>query len=111
MLIATGAHAIYATIGEDGNDLAGALAATRVTRPIVLGAALSIDNLVVGFALGADHAPLLASIVTIGVVSVVLSLLGLELGARLGERVERFGELVGGGVLILVGVAVLTGAV
>lgn len=111
LLIATGAHAIYASLGEDEDELAGALAATRVTRLIVLGAALSIDNLVVGFALGADHAPLLASIVAIGVVSVGLSLLGLELGARLGERVERFGELLGGAVLILVGVAVLTGAV
>jgi putative Mn2+ efflux pump MntP len=109
LLIATGAHAIYAMIAKDGHDLAGALAATRVTRLIVLGAALSIDNLVVGFALGADHAPLLASIVAIGVVSVVLSLLGLELGARLGERVERFGGLLGGVVLVLVGVAVLTG--
>jgi putative Mn2+ efflux pump MntP len=110
LLIATGAHAIYATSGVGRDDLAGGLAATRVTRLIVLGAALSIDNLVVGFALGADHAPLLASIVTIGVVSVALSLLGLELGARLGKRLERFGELLGGGVLVLVGVAVLTGA-
>jgi putative Mn2+ efflux pump MntP len=33
---------------------------------------------------------------------------GLELGARLGERVERYGELIGGVVLVCVGVAILT---
>jgi putative Mn2+ efflux pump MntP len=35
-------------------------------------------------------------------------MLGLELGARLGERVERYGELIGGLVLICVGVAIVT---
>ena len=76
---------------------------------LVLAAALSIDNLVVGFALGAYRAPLALSVAIIAVVSVGLSLLGLELGARLGARVEHRSELLSGIVLIAVGLAILTG--
>jgi manganese efflux pump family protein len=111
LLIATGAHTIITTL-RGGDDAFGAgLAGTRLTRLILLAAALSIDNLVVGFALGTDHAPLVLSIVTIGVVSVGLSLIGLELGSRLGKRIERYGELIGGIVLVCVGAAILTGLI
>lgn len=109
LLVATGAHTILSTLrGDDDDAFAGALARPSLARLVVLGAALSIDNLIVGFALGTDHAPLVLSIVTIGVVSVGLSLIGLELGARLGARIDRYGELLGGLVLVAVGVAVLT---
>jgi putative Mn2+ efflux pump MntP len=111
LLIATGAHAIASTLrSDDAGDgaLGAALAGPQPARLLALGAALSIDNLIVGFALGADHAPLLLSVVTIGLVSIALSLAGLELGARLGARVERGGELIGGVVLAGVGVAILT---
>jgi putative Mn2+ efflux pump MntP len=109
LLIATGAHGVYATLrSADEHELGAVVTSRKLGRLVVLAAALSIDNLVVGFALGADHAALIPSIVAIGVISVALSLLGLELGARLGERVERYGELIGGLVLVCVGVAVLT---
>jgi manganese efflux pump family protein len=81
----------------------------RMANLLVLAAALSIDNLVVGFALGAYRAPLVLSVAIIAVVSVGLSLLGLELGARLGARVEHRSELLSGVVLIAVGLAILTG--
>jgi putative Mn2+ efflux pump MntP len=90
-----------------GHDRAPALAGAPLGRLIVLAAGLSIDNLIIGFALGAHRAPLVLSIVVIGVVSVGLSLLGLELGQRLGERIERWSELLGAAVLIAVGVAIL----
>jgi putative Mn2+ efflux pump MntP len=50
-----------------------------------------------------------AAAITIGVVSVTMSLLGLELGDRLGTRTGERGELLGGLVLIAVGVAVASG--
>ncbi|MFZ0974520.1 MAG: manganese efflux pump [Solirubrobacteraceae bacterium] len=77
-------------------------------RLLLLGAGLSIDNLVVGFALGAYHAPLVVSVAVIAAVSVGLSLLGLELGARLGARVGQRSEVLSGIVLIATGLAVLT---
>ena len=50
-----------------------------------------------------------AAAIGIGVVSVTMSLLGLELGDRLGTRTGERGELLGGLVLIAVGVAVASG--
>jgi manganese efflux pump family protein len=70
------------------------------------GLALSLDNLIAGFALGSYQVNLIAGAVAFGVVSVVLSLAGLEVGARLGRKVGDSGEIMGGVVLIGVGVAV-----
>jgi manganese efflux pump family protein len=75
-------------------------------RLIVTALALSIDNLVIGFALGTYRVGILVASLLIGAVSVALSLVGLELGARLGERSTGRSELVGSGVLILVGLAI-----
>jgi len=49
---------------------------------------------------------LLLAAVIIGGSSVVLSLLGLELGSRLGKRVEEYSEILAGIILLLVGAAV-----
>jgi len=83
-----------------GLDNFGASAAISVS---------GIDNLVIGFALGAYHVNLILAAVMIAVMSVALSLLGLEIGRRLGERLGQRAELVGGAVLILVGAAIATG--
>ncbi|WP_082015051.1 manganese efflux pump MntP family protein [Streptacidiphilus jiangxiensis] len=74
---------------------------------MVTGIALSIDNLAVGFALGAYHLSLALAAVVIGLVSVALSLLGLELGNRLGTKTGERGELLGGLVLVAVDTCVL----
>ena len=51
-----------------------------------------IANLVVGFALGSTHTSVLTGALVIGVVSVGLSLGGLELGARIGNRAGERGS-------------------
>jgi putative Mn2+ efflux pump MntP len=76
---------------------------------VVTGAMLSIDNLVVGFALGAYHVNLAVAVAVIAAVSVALSLVGLELGRRLGEHIGERSDLVGGAILVIVGVAIGTG--
>jgi manganese efflux pump family protein len=78
-------------------------------RLLLLAAALSIDNLIVGFALGAYNVPLAAAIVIIAVVSLTLSLVGLEIGARLGARIGEESELLSGAVLVAVGAAIAAG--
>lgn len=81
----------------------------RPGRLLVTGAALSIDNLAVGFALGTLPVNLAVAAVIIGAVSVALSLAGLELGGRLSATAGERGELLGGLVLIGVGIAVASG--
>ena len=82
---------------------------TRMGSLILVGAALSIDNLIVGFALGTYNVSLALAAITIAVVSVAMSLVGLELGSRLGRSAEKWSGEVGGGVLVLVGAAIAFG--
>jgi manganese efflux pump family protein len=84
-------------------------------RLLLSGLALSVDNLVVGFALGADDTGILVGALVIGLVSVAMSLAGLELGAQIGRRARRVGwraeriDQLGGLILIAVGAAVTAG--
>lgn len=112
LLVATGMYAVVQAIRSSRRqqDQTPAVpAGQRTGRLVVTGAALSIDNLAVGFALGTFHVNLAVAAVVIAVVSVALSLIGLELGNRLGAKTGERGELLGGLVLIGVGIAVASG--
>ncbi len=79
-------------------------------RLLISGFVLSLDNLVVGFALGTYQVGILAGAILIGAVSVIMSLAGLELGGLLGRRVGERSEQMSGVILILVGAAIAGGA-
>jgi manganese efflux pump family protein len=120
VLIATGLYGVAQAVRDqaardqasrDQHNRAGGAAAPKQTRRLVVtGAALSIDNLAVGFALGTLHVRLALAVVVIGAVCVAMSLVGLELGGRLSATLGARGELAGGLVLIGVGIAVASGA-
>ena len=78
-------------------------------RLLLIGVALSIDNLVVGLALGTSGTSLVDAVLTIGVVCTAMTLLGLELGSRLGSRFEQWAGELGAAVLVVVGVVVAVG--
>lgn len=82
----------------------------QVSQLLVSGLALSVDNLVVGFALGTYHTSVAVGVIVIGAVSVAMSLLGLELGAGIGRWAGRRGEQLAGVMLIFVGIAIASGA-
>jgi len=112
LLIATGLYAVIQAFRSShlSQDQDPAPPAGQGTgRLLVTGAALSIDNLAVGFALGTFHVSLAVAAVIIGAVSVTMSLVGLELGSRIGTKTGERGELLGGLVLIGVGIVVATG--
>jgi putative Mn2+ efflux pump MntP len=94
-------------IGDRGEETKDSELSVR--HLILIGGALSIDNLIIGFALGAYHVDLVVAAITIAVISVALSLLGLEIGGRLGARLGRRSDLAGGAVLIIVGVSIGVG--
>jgi manganese efflux pump family protein len=105
LLMATGAWTLVHAI-RSGPQPAAAPEGRRIWRLVFAGLALSVDNLAVGFALGAFHVNLAVAAIIIGGVSVALSLIGLELGAQIGVRVGQRGEILGGLVLIAVGAAI-----
>ena len=85
----------------DGRDLYG----FRVM--LVLAVATSIDALAVGITLPLLHAPLVLSVITIGVTTAVLSVLGLFAGRMFGARLGPRLDFVGGIVLIGLGARIL----
>jgi manganese efflux pump family protein len=112
LLVLTGAYTIWqgrnTGKAEPAQEPGGAIDNRQL---LVLGIALSLDNLIVGFALGVYHVSIVLAAVTMAVVSVGLSLLGLELGSRLGSRAGEYSEEAGGAVLILVGIAIGVGLI
>jgi len=74
---------------------------------LLLAVATSIDALGVGVTLPLLRAPLLLSVVTIGVVTAALSVLGLYAGRRFGSALGRKLDVVGGLVLIGLGTRTL----
>ena len=82
----------------------------RTGRVLISGLALSADNLAAGFVLGAYHTGLVTAAVVFGAVSVAMSLIGLELGARIGIATGDRSELIASAILIAVGTAIAAGA-
>lgn len=103
LLIATGLYTLVQARRETRDEMFSWPSSGSL---IFTGAALSIDNLVVGFALGAHKVPLILAAIVIAVVSVGLSLIGLEIGKQLGRSVEKWSAELGGAVLVLVGILI-----
>ncbi|HEY6310570.1 MAG TPA: manganese efflux pump [Streptosporangiaceae bacterium] len=90
----------------------GRIAAERpwgTGRIAASGLALSFDNLAAGFALGAYHTGLAVAAIVFGVVSVLMSLAGLELGAKVGAVAGDRSEVVASALLIAVGALIAAG--
>jgi putative Mn2+ efflux pump MntP len=110
LLVAVGAYQVVEWARERNSPGDAATPGSWGTgRVLVSGLAMSIDNLVVGFALGAYHVSVVAAALVIGVVSVAMALTGLELGARIGAALGERGELAGAIVLIAVGSVIAVG--
>ncbi|HEY2640096.1 MAG TPA: manganese efflux pump [Streptosporangiaceae bacterium] len=112
LLIGVGAYAVVNAIRGTRAAVrpASTVAPAGLGRLLFSGLALSMDNLVVGFALGTYHTSIAVDAITIGIVSVALSLIGLELGGRLSKLAGERGEQLAGLMLISVGVAIAAGA-
>jgi len=77
---------------------------TSLAAALVLGLSVSLDELALGFTLGLLRVPVLPAIALIAVQALVLSQLGLRLGARAGRAAgERAERLAGVALLLLAG--------
>lgn len=110
LLCLTGVYAIFTATHANSEHVARSDRA-GTAKLLTTGLALSIDNLLVGFALGTYHVSLAVAAALIAAVSVTLSLVGLELGGRLGEHLGQRTELLGGAILVAVGGAIAIGAI
>ena len=69
-------------------------------RLLVSGTALSLDDLAVGLALGTVRYPIVLAVTLFGLLSFIMSIIGLQLGGKLGKATAEHGEVVGAIMLL-----------
>ena len=112
LLIAVGLISLVLALRSSGGSGVGVPSGSSPSgtwRVLVSAVALSVDNLAAGFALGALRVGLAVAALVFGVVSVIMSLAGLELGARIGAAAGDRSELIAGAMLVGVGAAMAAG--
>jgi manganese efflux pump family protein len=87
--------------GEQKND------PSRGWTLVLLAIATSIDALAIGFSLAMVGVIIWYPAVVIGVVTSLISWLGISLGNRLGQKFGKRMEVIGGIILILIGIRIL----
>ena len=110
LLIVIGCGTVLRAWKQSAGDNPGPHLAGSLGGLIITAFALSLDNLAAGFALGTLNVSIAEGAIVIGVVSVGLSLIGLQVGQWFGEPGGRRGEQIGGAILVAVGVAIAAGA-
>lgn len=96
--------------GDDDEDEASATTGLTVGLVLSLAVATSIDAAAVGVTFGVlalTFAQVLQAIAVIGLVTAGLSLLAVQVGSRVGERLGSWAEVVGGVILVLIGLRIL----
>lgn len=83
---------------------------TRGRTLIMLSITTSIDALAVGVSMSMLHVTIFFPALIIGLTAAAFTLTGLEIGARFSRqsRLSPLAQLIGGGVLLLIGVNILT---
>ena len=86
---------------EDSTEVVG------MREVLVLAVATSIDALTVGIAFASLSVNIWLSVSLIGIITFALSIVGVLVGNQFGMRYQRFSQIVGGVILILIGLKVL----
>ncbi len=73
----------------------------------ILAVATSIDALAVGVVFAFENVKIVPSILLIGVVTFVLSVLGVAIGNRFGAKYNKGAQIAGGVILVLLGTKIL----
>lgn len=112
VLLALGGKMLWDARSEHESDDGRAVRPQQVFGTgalLLLAIATSVDALAVGVTLPMLGAPLLFSLVSIGVVAAVSSAAGVLVGHRVGARFVGSLDAVGGLVLVLLGAKILAG--
>lgn len=105
VLSAVGAHMIYTAVHPKAESYR--VDPSRGMTLVMLSVATSLDAFAVGFSLAMLRVSIWYPAVVIGLVTGMLSLVGVRLGARLGQHVGRPMEVAGGALLIAIGLRIL----
>lgn len=85
----------------------------EITNPLhikvilTLSVATSIDALAVGFSFSTILDKILFAVFVIGAVTFIASMLGILLGKKTGPKINKYAEVIGGAILIVIGLKIL----
>lgn len=82
-------------------------ASTSLKVMLPLAVATSIDALIVGISFGIEKINIWLAISFIGIITFLLSMVGVKIGHIFGSKYKKAAQLIGGTLLILMGVHVL----
>ena len=104
LLAAIGLNMIHEALSgeEDGVD-----DSIGFRTMLVLAVATSIDALAVGISLAMIGDDIVSSALLIGIVTFLISAVGVKIGSVFGDRFGQKAELVGGVILIIIGLRIL----
>lgn len=74
---------------------------------LLLAIATSIDALAVGITFAFFETNLILAVTIIGIITFVLSLIGVKIGNRFGDKFQNKAEFTGGTILIIIGLKIL----
>lgn len=77
----------------------------KAMLPLAL--ATSIDALAVGVTFAFLKVNIIIAVLSIGIITFVLSMFGVKIGNKFGDKYEKKAQILGGGILVLMGVKIL----
>ncbi len=105
-----GIKMVKGSFDKDNDDNSSFNATMGVKKIVFLSVATSIDAIAIGVSLALIHLPINKMGVLLGltfIITALASIIGLISGQKLGVKVGKKAELIGGIVLILIGIKVL----
>ena len=107
LLSLIGLKMIYESLKLESNDKKKGMDPLNIYVLLILSIATSIDALAVGLSFAFLKIFIVTPVIIIGIITFLLSLLGIAIGKRLGHFFEKKIEIVGGLVLIGIGIKIL----
>jgi manganese efflux pump family protein len=105
LLFAVGGKMIYESL--QSKERCKPLNFNKMSVLLFLAIAVSIDAFIAGVSFSILEMNIIPVIITIGIITLLLSLTGVKIGKILGCLVEKYAELAGGIILIVIGLQVL----
>jgi len=104
LLLLIGSKMIYEAFGENVEDEISIISNKIL---LTLAIATSIDAMAAGFTLHLFDLDPIISLILIGFTTFIISILGVYIGSKGGEKYESKAEILGGVILILIGLKIL----
>ncbi|UHA75649.1 manganese efflux pump MntP [Paenibacillus sp. 481] len=104
LLIMLGIHMLYSSLKGSSSDW---IDISTLGGMFLFAASVSVDAFSVGVSLGLYRSDLWLTICAFGLFGGLMSVLGLMLGNRIGQRLGEYGEAAGGAILLAFGVLFL----